>query len=433
VAQPSSFDFHLDEPRRLKKGNMKERILFVDDDPSVLKGLERMLHCMRNEWDMVFVESGEKALEALSDQPFSVIVTDMRMPGMNGAELLNQVMRRYPNTIRFILSGYSDQQLILESVGSAHQYLSKPCDSARLTRAVERACSLRRLLTGESVVKIALQLRSLPSLPQVYFQLLDELQSEDASMSEIGEIISKDIGMTAKILQLVNSAFFGLPHHVSNPAQAASLLGIEIIRSLMLTVRVFSEFKQEGLTSISVSTLWRHSITVGAYAKRIAEIEGCEQKMISDALTAGLLHDAGKLMLAANLPEQYSSAFGIARQKEIPLNDAEYDTFGTTHAEIGAYLLGLWAFPDPVVEAVAFHHHPDGSPASGFSPLTAVHVADALDHKTRVDREAGTVADADLSYLARLDLADRLPLWSEACQSVTEKEGMENECTCPIR
>lgn len=406
---------------------MKTRILFVDDESRVLEGLKRMLHSMRNEWDMAFLEGGEKALEALSRESFDVIVSDMRMPGMNGAELLNEVMKRYPRIMRFILSGHSDEHLILNSVGTAHQYLNKPCDPQKLKAALARASSLRDLLANERLEGLAVQLRSLPSLPTVYLQLLEEMQSPDASIGRIGEIISTDIGMSAKILQLVNSAFFGLPRHVSSPAQAASLLGLEIIRGMMLSIHVFSVFKQEKLPAFSLSALWRHSATVGAFARKIGEVEKCGEKMSGDSYIAGLLHDAGKLVLADSLPEQYGRALEIARDKHISLAQAESDTLGLTHAEPGAYVLGLWAFPDPVVEAAAYHHRPAECPGEGFSPLIAVHAANAIDHDLSTDSQPNTPARLDVDYLEHLGLAERLAVWRDACSSIVDEERTEHE------
>ncbi len=409
---------------------MKLRILFVDDEPRVLQGLRRMLYGMRNEWDMVFAESGEKALELLSQQPFDAIVTDMRMPGMNGAEFLAEVTARYPDTIRFILSGHSDQDLILKSVGTAHQYLSKPCDAQTLKNAVRRANELRKLLADESVSRLAKQIRTLPSFPQVYVDLMSELRLPDTSIQRIGEIISRDIGMTAKVLQLVNSAFFGLPRRVTDPAQAVSLLGLEVIKGLVFTVHIFSEFKIGRTAGIDPDQLWRHSMNVGRLAKRIAATSATEAD-ISDSLVAGLLHDAGKLMLAANVSEQYAKLVEQAVEQQEPLFEVEKRAFGISHAELGGYLLGLWAFPDNIVEALAYHHEPSLSAAVGLSPVLAVHVADAIDHELG-NASIGAGAQIDFAHLERLGLASELALWREVCLQELQEEGVRDEQASPV-
>jgi putative nucleotidyltransferase with HDIG domain len=411
---------------------MRKRILFVDDEPRVLDGLRRMLHCMAEEWDMTFVESGESAIQALCKQPFDVIVTDMRMPRMNGAQLLREVVRRWPSTVRFILSGYSDQQLILQTVTLAHQYLNKPCDPQRLKAAIARACSLRDKLEDETVRSITARLRSLPALPDLYLKVADELKSPDPSLRKIGEMISEDIGMTAKILQMVNSAFFGLPKRIASPVHAATLLGLDIMKSLMLSVHMFTDVKHERLVGFSPAVLWNHSMKVSGFAKRIAKIEECDETTVDHAIAGGLLHDAGKVVLAANLPEEYAKALEIMRKENKAASEAETQVFGTTHGEIGAYLAALWAFPDPIVEALAFHHNPTEHPAEEMTPLTAVHVADAFEHEFNEGASGGGESRVDLSHIHDIGLADRLPIWKDACQAMIPR-GSEHECESTLR
>ncbi|MFQ5753214.1 MAG: response regulator, partial [bacterium] len=221
---------------------MKKRILFVDDEVNVLQGLQRMLRSMRNEWQMEFALCGQKALEIMSQTPFDMIVSDMRMPGMDGAELLNEVMQRYPDIVRIILSGQASKEEIIKSIGPTHQYLPKPCDAEKLKATIARAFAQHDLLKDRKLKELVSRMKSLPSLPSLYLELQKELQSLEVTMAKVGEIISKDVGMTAKILQLINSAYFGLPVHVSSAVHAAKLLGPEIIKSLVLSVQIFSMF-----------------------------------------------------------------------------------------------------------------------------------------------------------------------------------------------
>src|SRR5437762_9749706 len=154
----------------------KKRVLFVDDEPLVLQGLQRMLRHMRQEWEMEFVDSGPKALEAMASNPFAVIVSDMRMPGMNGAHLLNEVMKRYPKTVRLILSGHADQDLIMKCVGSTHQYLTKPCEPEALKATVRRASALAGSLQNEKLLQLISQMDRLPSIPALYVEVMEKLQ-----------------------------------------------------------------------------------------------------------------------------------------------------------------------------------------------------------------------------------------------------------------
>ncbi|MBT5692590.1 MAG: response regulator, partial [Opitutae bacterium] len=216
-----------------------KRILFVDDEVFVLDGLKRMLRRMRTQWDMDFVESGEASLELMAQKEFDVVVSDMRMPNMNGAELLNEIKDRYPNTIRFILSGYSDKDLILKSLDSTHQYLAKPCDPETLKTRILRATSLQESISNDALKNLISQLGELPSLPSLYQEILSLLRSPDVSSDRLSDAIKKDIGMTAKILKFSNSGYVGLKRKISSMVDAVSYLGMDYIRSIILTIGAF--------------------------------------------------------------------------------------------------------------------------------------------------------------------------------------------------
>lgn len=386
---------------------IKKHILFVDDETLVLQGLQRMLRSMRNEWDMEFVESGEAALERMAQTPFDAVVSDMMMPGLNGAELLNQVMVRHPKTVRLILSGHADRELIVKCVGSTHQYLSKPCDAESLKATVMRATSLESTSHNDKLMALVARVEILPSLASLYTEIIQCLRSTDASMDDVGEIIAKDIAMTAKVLKLVNSAFFGLGRRISSPSEAAAYLGADVLKALILSANVFAQFESSRIRGFSAEALWLHSLRTASAAKVIATTERASHALIDESFSAGLLHDTGKLILAANFPAQYGELLEKIETKKLSEHDAEREVFGCTHAEIGGYLLGLWGLPVPVVEAIALHHSPASSPRREFSPLTATCAANALVH--------GAEAIAGLeTYLSSLGLKNRLAVWKAA-------------------
>ncbi len=391
---------------------MRKAILFVDDEPKILEGLGRMLRVMRHEWDMHFAASGPEALELMAQQPVDLVVSDMRMPAMNGLEFLTEVKARYPNVIRIVLSGHADQQLIMRAVGVTHQYLSKPCDAEALQSTVARALGLRALLGNAPIKRLISRLSVLPSLPSLYAEIVAELKSPDASIRRVGEIIAKDPGMTAKILQLVNSAFFGIRRVVSNPMDAAAYLGLETIQSLVLSLHAFSRFEACRFPGGSIDQIWSHSMAAGLLAKRIMEGEAAGRAQATEAFSAGLLHDLGKLVLTANLPQEYELVHTRAAHGGLVLQDAEREVLGATHAEIGAYLLGLWGLPDPIIEAVALHHHPNECAHTTFSPLSAVHAANVLEREHGSGRACwGQPSRLDLTYLDAVGKAVRLDDW----------------------
>ena len=395
---------------------MKKRILFVDDESLVLQGLQRTLRPMRQDWEMDFAEGGAKALERVATSAYDVVVSDMLMPGMDGAQLLQEIQQKSPQTIRLILSGHAEQRYSMKCVGVAHQYLSKPCDPAALKNTLLRLTSLDSAGHNECILKLLPSLERLPSIPAVYSEIVRLLNDPDSSLEEVGAVIAKDMAITAQILRVVNSSFFGMPRRISDPTEAASYLGMETLTGLVLAANVFSEQAATIGKSFSVEALSQHSQQVGAAARIIAKSEQAPQSVVNDSVLAGFLHDTGKLILVANLPEQFHQARRLVTESGQSPLDAERKIFGATHAEVGGYLLGLWGLPEPVVEAIALHHAPATSPGKAFSPLAAVHVANALVWERDPALPGNERPAVDLNYLASLGLADRLPCWRSAVE-----------------
>ena len=381
------------------------RILFVDDEQRVLDGLKRMLYGLRNEWRMAFVRSGHEALELLDQSDFDVVVTDLRMPEMSGVELLANVASRHPQVVRMVLSGTVDQEVALRSATLAHQYLVKPCDAATLRATVARAFSLRVMLDDAALKKLISSMHHLPSVPTVYVRLMEVLRNLDVSPKEIADVVGQDISMTTKVLQMVNSALFGVQRQITDPTQAVIYLGPEMVRQLVLVASAFSAFQPRGIRHFSIERLQRHSLAVASLARRIARSLELSTAAVDYALVGGLLHDVGKLLLACNYPERYDEAIGHARERAILDRMAEVQAFGTTHAEVGAYLLWLWALPDPITEVVLRHHESPADPAAVARPAVAVYVADALVN-------GGLEPDA-AACLTAVGLSDKLTGWKQ--------------------
>ncbi|WP_454063795.1 response regulator [Candidatus Nitrospira salsa] len=395
---------------------MKRRILFVDDDSNILQGLRRMLRSMREEWNIDFANNGQDALERLAQEPYDVIISDVKMPGMDGVQLLTEVRTQYPHITRLLLTGQAEEETILKAVGPAHQFLSKPCDAEVLKTTISRTCALSALLEAPTLKQLASQMISIPTLPSLYTELVQVLEDPESTLEHISTIVAKDMGMTAKILKLVNSAFFGLPRQVSSPSQAISFLGIETLKTLVLTVQVFEELKPKHTTNFSIESLWEHSIQTGDFAWKIAQAENLEEHLVSDTLAAGMLHDVGILLLATQLPDHFAEAIELSNAQQVSLHEAERQILSASHAELGGYLLGLWGLRHPVVEAVAFHHQPKVIETQQFTPLTAVHIANALHtekEKSGEQREGQGIQD---EYIDSIGLTAHLQSWRDICQ-----------------
>jgi len=354
------------------------KVIFVDDEPRVLEGLKRMLRPKRNEWDMTFVNSAQEALDALRKQPREVVVTDMRMPGMSGAELLEVVQREYPDTIRLILSGQAETESVMKALGVSHQFLSKPCDAEILQGTISRAFALRDLAGNSAVKTLVARINKLPTLPATYQKLVECLKSPNADMDDVAKIISLDPSMTARLLKVVNSAYFGLAKPVADVGRAGALLGLDRIMALVLGQGIFSGAEIPKVPGFSLDALWAHSIATATAAHRIAIEEGFEKDKVSAAFLAGMLHDLGKLVLAMGMPEQYGRV--LAAAKDAPSREMEFEMLElqASHSDVGAYLVGLWGLPNTIAEAIAYHEDPAQSKVAAFGLPAIVHAADRI-------------------------------------------------------
>lgn len=406
----------------IENTRMKPKILFVDDEQNVLDSLRLSLRPLRGKWDMGFALGGEVALKVLSESPHEVVVSDMRMPGIDGAQLLHEVQQRYPECVRIILSGYADEGSVLKTVRLAHQYLSKPCRPVDIIQAVDKALSLRDVLASRQIKTIISKLETLPALPKTYSQLATALQDENTTLKTVGDIVGKDVAISASILRLVNSAFFGLPTRVSSIHHAVNLLGAQTLRVLVLSTHLFSCLENKDLPSFSVSLLWEHSLRVACFAKAIAEQEGVCAEARDDSFIAGMLHDVGKLVLSINMRAEFDEVLAQVRSENCPMYVAERAVFGTSHAEVGAYLMGLWGFNSMQLAAVCWHHASENMCCEEFSPQLAVHIANSLDHELVKIHEGYAERPLDLQQVKWDELKGRLQGWRGVCQHLLEKE-----------
>jgi HD-like signal output (HDOD) protein/CheY-like chemotaxis protein len=395
------------------------RILFVDDEPMVLSGLKRSLHAMRHDWVMEFASSGEEALQAMSIRPFDVIVTDVRMPVMDGAQLLEEIKRHYPQCLRFVLSGQADLDTIMKTVNPAHQFLSKPCDGAELQKRLTRALGVKNLLQNEELRGLVSKLESLPALPSHYTELYAELNKPEPSMPKIGKLVSEDMALTAKVLQLVNSAFFGLPGTFSNSSRAVQMLGLEIIRALVLSSHVFSKFQTDLLNKADMEHLWQTGFAAGTCAKGIAALEKVEQRVAEECFTAGLLHGVGKVVLASTMRDQYRQVLALVKSSGVGLAAAEAEVLGCSHAEVGAYLLSLWGLPERVIEGVAWHQRPSESGVDGFSTVLTTHVASIYSERQNTYWLADRTP-LDSEYLEKVGYLEKEKEWEKAVRDAPQ-------------
>ena len=400
---------------------MKTRIFFVDDEPANFDHYKNCLAGRENQWDVSYFADALEALAALKETPPDIVIADYEMPGMTGPNFLKQVETLLPAAERYITAAPEQKALLEADIGSDFHYLPKPCEKQRLVTEIQRCIAIDVWLGNDKVKSIVAKMGSFPSLPPMYVKVVNALNSRNTSVADIGQAISGDLAISAKVLQVVNSSFYGYDEKISDITHAVQILGLDCVKNLVLAIQVFGKSGHSPDQKALTDQLWHHSMSVAVAAKRIMEYETREnpEKAGEEAYTAGLMHDIGKLVMINSIPEEYEKARTLSREKGIPQWKAEEEVIGCNHAEAGAYLLGRWGMPAPLVEAVALHHEPVNSSGSKFSPLAAVHAANALVRERQPGEKTHPDALADEEFLSEIGKAGSWELWQEVVTGKT--------------
>lgn len=352
--------------------NGVNRVLFVDDEPGVLAGIRRMLRSRRDTWDLRFADSAEAALRVMADEPVDVIVSDFRMPGQDGGQLLAEVRRLHPDTARLILSGQTADTDMIRVVALAHQFLRKPCASEELTAAVERALRLRQELAGEQVRSELQGVETLPAPSSALHQLVETLGNPGAGPAEVAAVLDRDPVLAGQVLGLINSLFCTPRSPVTSLEVALSGFGLHPVRALGLWIEITRAFPLPDPTAREwLRLLHTHALETALLARRLAAPHARD-----DAFGAGLLHECGQLVFAVCRPDVFDAHLRLRQRDARLLVELERETFGVTHAQAGAHLLSRFGFPLGIIEATARHSGPRGAIASrGLSAPDAVRIA----------------------------------------------------------
>ena len=396
--------------------DMKKRILFVNSGAPDYEDIMALMAARSHEWELLFENCAANALAEMAVQPCDVVITELTLSDTTGEHFLGEVLAKYPET-RTIAIADLEENPGLGLLGTTHLFVTKPLEAEALESVLERALDSQSWLPNEAARKLTSQMTKLPSAPHLYFRVMRELRGSDVSLEDIGALIAQDPPMSAKLLQLANSVHLGLVQQVVNPGEAVMHLGLKTTQSFLLLAHTCSFFEDIKDSGFSVEKLWQHSIRTGKYAQLICKAEKTEGPVREEAFTAGLLHDIGKLALAANHPVLFREIFRLMRTDKVSALEAELSIFGTTHSDIAACLLATWGLPWSLVTAVALHHRPMAGADQGFSALTAIHVANAIDHLG--DLNASRI---DTAYLEQLELKHRLGDWKVACSKTDPEE-----------
>jgi HD-like signal output (HDOD) protein len=301
----------------------------------------------------------------------------------------------------------------MQTVVIAHLSFSKPTNTEELVDAIKRIAYIKNCLNSPVMSENISTLKSLPVLPEIYDQLLAEINSDNCSLKVIADIISKDISLTSKILQLVNSSFFAFARRVNDINQAINLLGLDIIKDIVLSVNIFSKVDPKLVNEFQLSELWVHSLATAYISKNIALDLNLPKEYVEKAFIAGLLHDCGRLIMLNSDPDKYKMVINSVRNNNFSLIESEINIFGVSHNTVAAYLAGLWGFTQCIIEACFFNHSPNILPNKKINITTCVHMADFIHNSYIKNDEKYSIIcldnpTLDLEYIHTLNLEEKL-------------------------
>jgi HD-like signal output (HDOD) protein/ActR/RegA family two-component response regulator len=389
-------------------GCATRRVLFVDDDACILAGLGASLRRAGPGWETRFALGGQAALDLIGAERFDVIVCDLSMPRIDGIAVLERAREVQPDAVRIVLSGGAGPGAALEVTRVAHRYIAKPYREDDLRIAIDRAFELRRLLREEGWRRAAGGVMALPSCPRLYTELTELSLNPDATAARAAALVERDVAMSAKVLQLVNSAFFGLGRRIARVSEAVHYLGLETLRALVLHAGAFEAFAPtRPIEGFDIAALQHRSHLAARIARRLAP----DPRMRDDAFTAAMLHGVGLLVLARQDPYDFADAIADAQRTGTPLHEVEYAHHSSSHAELGAYVLGLWGLPEPLVDSVAHQHRIGRLAGPALDTALVVHAATVLAGDLRPDALATRRGTLDTATLAAAGVADRVADW----------------------
>jgi len=391
---------------------MNRNVLFVDDTESILSGYKRILPVLHKEWTFHFANSGLEALEVLESADILLIVSDFNMPFMDGAHLLDIIAEKYPTTIRMLQSASTTVEDNLRTVKSAHRFLAKPLNQKVFHEVLQGIVYLEETLELAQTRSMITGVTTIPTIPSVYLELVEQLSDPNISMKDIGETVSQDVGLSAKILELVNSSFFGITNRVSTPENAVILLGMEIIKGVVVTLDLFSQFTPQMMKEFDILYIMEHSFKTAQLSRTIAKYEGFSDEECDTLYTAALLHNIGKLLFITSYPEIYGTFTDEMITTFSPMWEVEQRLIGTTHNEVGAYLLGLWGFSNETIKIIRYYHKP-----SLYNSLqtTILNFTDIYVYKKT--KEWGMFLSFDVAHYSGAQYATKMNKWAKLCDA----------------
>lgn len=373
---------------------MKKNILFVDDEKQILRAIKRLF--LSENYNVFLAESGKDALEILKNNHISIMVTDMRMPGMGGYELLQTVKALYPETLRLILSGYADENQIFNAIQNnlAKLYMFKPWDNEKFVDMINQISNFEDLRQNKRILNIIDKIDVLPTLPERYNKF-NKLVESDASIDKISDFIEEDPSISASVLHIANSAFYA--SKVGSIKQAISFLGLANIKNIVLFTNVFNI--SGNFEIFKVKELWEH-LAITNKIQHLIYSKLLNKKMPEYFSTAGLLHDIGKILEMQYFNTEYKKIIATAKtNKDKSIVEIENEILNINHCEFGAHLLDWWGVPHPIIEAALYHHDPLNENVLNKELICVVYVADYYSWKVLNNKISEPFKEETLKFI----------------------------------
>jgi HD-like signal output (HDOD) protein len=354
---------------------MLKTILFVDDESQILKSITRLF--MDTEYEVITAESGEEALNILenANEKVDVIVSDMKMPKMNGYELLSQVRIRFPNIVRIILSGFSEERIIFDALQKniAKLYIIKPWENNILINTIEKVFQIENVLrNNNNVLKLVKNAEELPTIKTSYQKIINVIEN-DEEIYKIVDVIECDNSIVTKLLHIVNSSYYAVK--TGSIKRAVAYLGLDNIKNIVITSAFIDGLSFNSKDNKRVEVLWEHAFI----SNRIISIvynEFLNKKIPETEMNAGLLSNVGIIFMIHSFHDKYMEIFDEVKIHHTSIIELENKAFGTNHQEIGGYLLQWWDIPLPIVEAALYHHNPFDKNIINKQIVYAAHIAE---------------------------------------------------------
>ncbi|MGE4442229.1 MAG: HDOD domain-containing protein [Desulfomicrobium sp.] len=396
---------------------MKAKILFIDDQENILQSLKLSLRNMRSEWDMSFAQSGQEGLSMFKQIWPDVVVTDMRMPNMDGGVVLKDIQKLKPDVGKIILSGYSDKETVFKNIQHANEYLSKPCKTSSLVEAINNTLKSNMMIENETIKYMVAEIETIPSSPEAHKKLINLLSKDDTTPEEIGTAISQDIALSTILMRVANCAFFNFPTQAQNITHAVKMMGQQTLLNITKASHLFENIGSLENPRFSINMLWEHSLRVAQFAKTIAIDAGLSESLHNDCFMAAMFHDIGKFILASRMEREFSEIITIVEEEQCPVNIAEQRVLGTTHADIGAYLLARWGFSYSQISIIRAHHDENVVTAATPTPQMILFIANCMDHELVRLRNRFNRNSFDFIMNSNIMIKSQIDSWRNLCSN----------------